>query len=381
MWSSLSFIILWREVMEKAYKYRIYPNKTQQELIQKTFGCVRFVYNYYLNKRIKAYQENKTSLNYYDCCKDLTSLKKELEWLREPDKDSLQKSLKDLDEAYKKFFKEHSGFPRFKSKKNHKKSYRTSCTNNNIEFQNNHIKLPKLGWVKTRDTQISQGRILNATVSQDPSGKYYCSLCCTDIEIKHLPPTNNQVGIDLGIKDFAITSDGVKYSNPKYLQQSLNKLAKLQRELSRKTRGGSNWNKTRIKVARQYEKIRNQRQDFLQKLSTEFIKENDIICIEDLNISEMIQDNRKDMRRNIGDVSWYEFTRQLQYKADWYGRIIIKVGRYFASSQTCSCCGKKFPITKDLGVRQWTCPNCKSILDRDINAAINILNEGLKQIA
>ncbi|SCW60457.1 putative transposase [Eubacterium ruminantium] len=367
--------------MEKAYKYRIYPNKTQQELIQKTFGCVRFVYNYYLDKRIKAYQENKTSLNYYDCCKDLTSLKKELEWLREPDKDSLQKSLKDLDEAYKKFFKEHSGFPRFKSKKNHKKSYRTSCTNNNIEFQNNHIKLPKLGWVKTRDTQISQGRILNATISQDPSGKYYCSLCCTDIEIKHLPPTNNQVGIDLGIKDFAITSDGVKYSNPKYLQQSLNKLAKLQRELSRKTRGGSNWNKTRIKVARQYEKIRNQRHDFLQKLSTELIKENDIICIEDLNISEMIQDNRKDMRRNIGDVSWCEFTRQLQYKADWYGRIIIKVGRYFASSQTCSCCGKKFPITKDLGVRQWTCPNCKSILDRDINAAINILNEGLKQIA
>ncbi|SCW69144.1 putative transposase [Eubacterium ruminantium] len=367
--------------MEKAYKYRIYPNKTQQELIHKTFGCVRFVYNYYLDKRIKAYQENKTSLNYYDCCKDLTSLKKELEWLREPDKDSLQKSLKDLDEAYKKFFKEHSGFPRFKSKKNHKKSYRTSCTNNNIKFQNNHIKLPKLGWVKTRDAQILQGRILNATVSQDPSGKYYCSLCCTDIEIKHLPPTNNQVGIDLGIKNFAITSDGVKYSNPKYLQQSLNKLAKLQRELSRKTRGGSNWNKARIKVARQYEKIRNQRQDFLQKLSTELIKENDIICIEDLNISEMIQDNRKDMRRNIGDVSWCEFTRQLQYKADWYGRIIIKVGRYFASSQICSCCGNKFPITKDLGVRKWICPNCKSILDRDINAAINILNKGLKQIA
>lgn len=367
--------------MEKAYKYRIYPNKTQQELIQKTFGCVRFVYNYYLDKRIKAYQENKTSLNYYDCCKDLTNLKKELEWLREPDKDSLQKSLKDLDEAYKKFFKEHSGFPRFKSKKNHKKSYRTSCTNNNIEFQDNYIKLPKLGWVKTRDKQIPQGRILNATVSQDPSGKYYCSLCCTDIEVKHLSQTNNQVGIDLGIKDFAITSDGVKYSNPKYLQQSLNKLAKLQRELSRKTRGGSNWNKTRIKIARQYEKIRNQRQDFLQKLSTELIRENDIICIEDLNISEMIQNNRKDMRRNIGDVSWCKFTRQLQYKADWYGRIIIKVGRYFASSQTCSCCGKKFPITKDLGVRQWICPNCKSILDRDINAAINILNEGLKQIA
>lgn len=367
--------------MERAYKYRIYPNKKQQELIQKTFGCCRFVYNYYLDKRIQAYKDNKTSLNYYDCANDLTNLKREFEWLKEIDAISLQSSIKDLDNAYQKFFKEHSGFPKFKSKKNHKKSYKSKCINNNIQFQNNHIKLPKLGWVKTRDKQMPQGRILNATISQEPSGKYYVSLCCTNVEIKHLPYTNNQVGIDLGIKDFAITSDGVKYSNPKYLQQSLDKLAKLQRELSRKTRGSSNWDKTRIKVARQYEKIRNQRQDFLQKLSTELIRENDIICIEDLNISEMIQDNKKDMRRNIGDVSWYEFTRQLQYKADWYGRQVIKVDRFFASSQTCSCCGKKFPITKDLGVREWICPNCQSVLDRDINAAINILNEGLKQIA
>lgn len=379
--NSLSFIILWRIYMEKAYKYRIYPNKEQQILIAKTFGCCRFVYNYYLDKRIQAYKENKTSLNYYDCCKDLTSLKKKLEWLKEPDKDSLQKSLKDLDNAYNKFFKEHSGFPKYKSKKNHRSSYRTSCTNNNIQFLNNHIKLPKLGWVKVRDKQAPQGRILNATISQEPSGKYYCSICCTDVEIQPLPQTNNQVGIDLGIKDFAITSDGVKYSNPKYLQQSLNKLTKLQRELSRKTRGGSNWNKARIKVARLQEKIKHQRQDYLQKLSTELIRENDIVCIENLQIQKMIQDNKTDMRRNIGDVSWYEFTRQLQYKADWYGRRVIKVDKYFASSQTCSCCGNKFPITKDLGVRKWICPNCKSVLDRDVNAAINILNEGLKQIA
>lgn len=367
--------------MEKAYKYRIYPNKAQKELIAKTFGCVRFVYNYYLDKRIKAYQENKTSLNYYDCCKDLTNLKKELEWLKEPDKDSLQKSLKDLDMAYQKFFKEHSGFPKFKSKKTHRKSYRTSCTNDNIRFLNNHIKLPKLGWIKTRDKQMPQGRILNATVSQEPSGKYYVSLCCTDVEIQPLSKTCNQIGIDLGIKDFAITSDGVKYSNPKYLKQSLDKLARLQRELSRKTRGGSNWNKARIKVARQYEKIRNQRQDYLQKLSTKLIRDNDVICLENLSIKGMIQENKKDMRRNIGDVSWYEFTRQLQYKADWYDKQVIKVDQYFASSQTCNCCGKKISITKDLSVRQWTCPNCKSVLDRDINAAINILNEGLKQIA
>lgn len=369
--------------MEKAYKFRIYPNKTQKEFIAKTFGCVRFVYNYYLDKRIKAYKKDKTSLNYNDCSKDLTLLKKNIEWLREPDKCALQNSLKDLDNAYKKFFKEHAGFPKFKSKKNHRYSYRTQNYNNGtaIQFQNNHIKLPKLGWVKTRDKQIPQGRILNATISQEPSGKYYVSICCTEVEINLLPITNNQIGIDLGIKDFAITSDGVKYNNPKYLQQSLDRLAQLQKSLSRKTRGGKNWNKARIKVARQYEKIANQRKDFLQKLSTELIRENDVICIEDLQISEMMQDNKTDMRRNIGDVSWCEFTRQLQYKADWYNRQILKVDKYFASSQTCNCCGKKFPITKDLGVRDWVCPNCKSALDRDINAAINILNEGLKQIA
>ena len=365
--------------MEKAYKYRIYPNKEQQILIAKTFGCCRFVYNYYLNKRIQTYKENKTSFNYYDCANNLKDLKKEFEWLREVDAISLQSSLKNLDNAYQNFFKEYGGFPKFKSKKNHKKSYKTSCTNNNIEFESNHIKLPKLGWVKTKDKQIPQGRILNATISQEPSGKYYCSICCTDVEIQPLPQTNNQVGIDLGIKDFAITSDGVKYNNPKYLQQSLDKLAKLQRELSRKTRGGSNWNKARIKVARLQEKIKHQRQDYLQKLSTELIRENDIICIEDLQVKNMVQNHK--LARSISDVSWSEFTRQFQYKADWYGRQIIKVDKYFASSQTCSYCGNKFPITKDLGVRSWICPNCNSVLDRDINAAINILNEGLKQIA
>lgn len=364
--------------MEKAYKYRIYPNKTQQELIQKTFGCCRFVYNYYLDKRIKAYKDSKTTLNYSQCSKDLTQLKNELLWLKEPDKCSLQNALKDLDMAYQKFFKEHTGFPKFRSKKNHHKSYRTNC---NIKFLDTHIQLPKIGRVKIRDKQIPQGRILNATISQEPSGKYYVSLCCTDVDIQPLSKTGYSIGIDLGIKDFVITSDGVKYSNPKYLQQSLGKLAKLQQSLSRKTRGGKNWSKARIKVARQYEKIANQRKDFLQKLSTELIRENDTICIEDLQIMEMIQTNKTDMRRNISDVSWYEFTRQLQYKANWYGRELIKVDKYFASSQTCNCCGKRFPITKDLSVRDWICPNCNSRLDRDINAAINILNEGLKQIA
>ena len=193
--------------MEKAYRYRIYPNKQQQELIQKTFGCVRFVYNYYLAKRKEMYENDKITFTYNMCSKDLTSLKKEYEWLKEPDKDSLQKSLKDLDSAYQKFFREHTGYPKFKSKKDRHKSYRTNCTNNNIRFEVKHIRLPKLGLVKIRDKQIQQGRILNATISQEPDGRYYCSLCCTDVQLEQYPKTNKNVGIDLGICDFEILSE------------------------------------------------------------------------------------------------------------------------------------------------------------------------------
>ena len=362
--------------MEKSYKYRIYPNKTQKLQINKTFGCCRFVYNHYLAKKIELYKTNSESLSYVKCSNDMTILKKELEWLKEVDATALQSSLKDLDSAYQSFFKNGFGFPKFKSKKTHRHSYKAKNTGNTIEFCGNHIKLPKLGRVKTRDKQIPQGRILNATVSQEPSGKYYVSLCCTDVEQTPLPKTGVAIGVDLGIKDFAITSEGVKYSNPKYLQQSLNKLAKLQRELSRKSKGSSNWNKSRIKVARQYEKIASQRKDFLHKLSTMLIRENDIICIEDLQVKNMVKNHK--LARNISDVSWSEFTRQLQYKADWYDKEVVKVDKFFASSQTCNYCGEKFPITKDLGVRDWICPNCNTELDRDINAAVNILNEGLR---
>ena len=278
--------------MEKAYKYRIYPNKKQREIIAKTFGCCRFIYNTYLAKRIEMYEKNKEKFSYVQCANDMKKLKSNLEWLKEVDSTALQSSLRDLDMAYQKLFKEHTGYPKFKSKKTHRYSYKSKCVNGNIRYCNKYIKLPKLGMVKTKNKLVQQGRILNATVSQEPSGKYYVSFCCTDVDIKPLDKTNNSIGIDLGIKEFCITSDGEMIENPKYLKKSLDKLAKLQRELSRKSKGGSNRNKARINVARQYKKIANQRKDFLHKLSTELIKNNDLICIEDLQVSNMIKNHK-----------------------------------------------------------------------------------------
>lgn len=361
---------------EKAYKYRIYPNKKQQELIQKTFGCTRFVYNYYLNKRKEMYENDKTTFTYNMCSKDLTSLKKELIWLKEPDKDSLQKSLKDLDMAYQKFFN-GAGYPKFKSKKDRYKSYRTSCTNNNIRFENKHIKLPKLGLVKVRDKQMPQGRILNATISQEPNGHYYCSLCCTDVEFEQLPKTNKNVGIDLGIKEFCITSDGIKIENPQFYEQSEKKLAKLQRELSRKTIGSARWEKARLKVAKLQKHIANQRNDFLQKLTTIIVSNYDVIAIEDLNVKEMKETDSKMRNKRVGDVSWSEFRRMLTYKSQWHGKDLSVIDRYYPSSQICHVCGRR-DGKKSENIRSWICHHCHSELDRDINASINILNEGLR---
>ena len=365
--------------MEKAYKFRIYPNKTQEILIQKTFGCVRFVYNYFLDKRITAYKEDKVTLTFNKCSKELTELQQELTWLKEPDKCSLQNALKHLDIAFQNFFnRENVGYPKFKSKKNRHKSYKTNFTNNNIVFERGKIKLPKIGKVRIRDKQIPQGRILNATVSQTPSGKYFVSICCTDVDKPDFIRTDRYVGIDLGIKDFVITSDGDKYSNPKYLKQSLSKLAKLQRGLSRKTRGGSNWDKARIKVARLYEMITNQRKDMLNKLSSELVRKYDVICIEDLQVSNMIKNHS--LAQSISDASWSEFVRQLEYKSKWYGKELIKVDRFFPSSQTCNVCGYINKATKNLAVRTWVCPNCNAKHDRDINASINILHEGMRTV-
>lgn len=280
--------------------------------------------------------------------------------------------------AYQKFFKEHSGYPKFKSKKNRHKSYRTSCANNNIKFLGKCIQLPKLGYVKTRDKQIPQGRILNATISQEPNGHYYVSLCCTDVELHPLQKTNKNVGIDLGIVDFAILSDEYKIPNPRFYEQSENKLVKLQRELSRKTIGGSNWNKTRIKIANLQKHIAEQRRDFLQKLTTDIVREYDIICIEDLDVSKMKETDSTIRNKRVGDVSWYEFRRQLEYKCKWYEKELRVIDKYFPSSQICHVCGCKNG-KKPTNIRVWKC-DCGAILDRDFNAAINILTKGLQMI-
>lgn len=399
--------------MERAYRYRVYPNKRQKELIRKTFGCVRFVHNYFLSDQIEVYEKDRSHKSFAKMCRELSELKKTNPWLKEPDKNALQNALKDLDRAYSNYFREMKKpdyvryskellekldaqgkrptlyqsywHPKYIKKNKHFDSYRANCDYDNyghksIEYADNRIKLPKLGWVKTRDKQMPLGRILNATISQVPSGKYYVSICCTDVPFNIPPKTNKKVGIDLGLKEFCVTSDLDHFENPKYLEKSLKKLAKLHRELDRKPSYGSNWEKARIKLARQYEKVTNQKNDYLNKLTTWFIREYDTIGIENLDIQDMIKNtvgksktDKSNVRRQIRDVSWYGFTTRLDYKAKWYDRTLSRIDTKFPSSQLCHICGYKNSNVKNLRIRKWICPQCGNAHNRDENAAINIL--------
>ena len=364
--------------MLKAYKYRIYPNKKQEILIQKTFGCCRFVYNQTLAYRKTMYESLKKSMSKISCNNYVNQvLKIEYEWLKEVDKFALSNSVYNMDSAYQKFFKEHTGYPKFKSKRNNKKSYSTNYTNNNIEvsFDTNRIKLPKLKWIKAVLHRKFTGKIKSATVSQTPSGKYFVSVL-VEKESTPFPSTGAMVGIDLGIKDLLITSDGEKFDNIRTTQKYENKLAREQRKLSHKVKGSSNYNKQRIKVSRIYERIHNTRLDNLHKISHKLISENQVIVSEDLSISNMLQNHN--LARSISDCGWYELIRQLTYKASWNNRKYIKIDRFVPSSQMCSVYGYINSDTKDLSVREWICPECGTVHDRDINAAINILNEGLR---
>ena len=360
-------------VINKTYRFRIYPNKEQEVLLNKHFGCSRFVYNYFLNERKEQYQKDKKSDNYYTQAKTLTDLKKQEEtiWLKEVNSQTLQFALRSLDTAYVNFFRCNAQFPKFKSRK-HKNTFTVPQFG---KLEDGKIILPKFKeGIKVKLHREVKGEIGKMNITKTPTGKYYVSIF-TEQQIEDLPKTNKQVGIDLGLKDFVITSDNNKFKSNRYTKKYAKQLKKAQQHLSRKQKGSNGFEKQKLKVAKIHEKIANSRLDTLHKVSHQLVNENDLIVCEDLNVKGMIKNHK--LSKHIADASWGNFVTLLQYKCDWYGKELVKVNRFYPSSKTCGNCGW---INQELKLsdREWTCESCGVVHDRDVNASCNILKEGLK---
>ena len=356
-----------------AYKYRIYPNAGQKEYFSRVFGCVRFFYNKSLSDMLEIYKETGKNENITPA-----RYKKDYPFLRDVDSLALCNAQLARNAAFKSFYKKQNGFPKYKSKRNDQ-SYTTN-NQGSVKLSSNdrYISIPKCKRIRIKKHRNFVGVIKSATISKSTDDKYYISLL-VEAEIKELPKTNKSIGLDLGVKDLVITSNGLKYKNHKYLAKSEKKLARQQRKLSHMVKGSSNYDKQRIKIARIYKHINNQRNDYLHKLSKHIIDENQIICVEDLKVKDMSKDN--DYNKSLLDSSMSRLLTMLTYKASWYGRTIVKIPSDYPSSQLCSSCGYKNSITKNLAVRTWTCPHCQSKHDRDINAAINILRKGIEMLS
>jgi len=360
------------KTIKKTFKYRIYPTKEQEIFLAKHFGAKRFVWNYFLNERKNAYLENNKSLNYYDNASSLTKLKKQEEysWLKETNSQSVQASLRDLEVAYNRFFSRQGKFPRFKSKRD-KQSFRIPQS---TKYEDGKLNIPKFkNSIKVREDRPLTGTILFSTISKTPSDKYFVAITC---ETNHKPykKNKNKVGVDLGIKDLAICSDGKTYENIKTTKKYAKKLSYEQRQLSKKQKGSKNRGRQRIKVARVHEKITNSRTNHIHNITTQIVRDNQTICVEDLSVANMMKNHQ--LAKSISDCSWSEFLRQLKYKSEWNERNLIQIDKFFPSSKTCNKC--KF-VNQDLQLkdRKWVCPVCGAELDRDINASENILEQGL----